>query len=331
MQLSAAEFGHVAPPPQRLEVDRRLMGIAIVTEIVAVALAYMAIYVPVLGPKLTRAEVNKHWVAAVVSAVIVVVFGVLIVRAAIRARRLDAAREGAHAAALSEREQAELPRIPRSLGIEHVPARTVKIAAALSLATLPVTIGLGGSLWLIWLALLAPWVPVVVRESRYKFTYNAVFASFGLMVILQMLHMVEHSTQIVQLAITGGTLADSHGVIGQLDFETVHFFADTALWLSLGLMAVIFRGRNLWLWVAFAAASLHEIEHLYLFWLYAVEHTVYLSGGAAGILGHYGLIGSPLDRPYLHYTYNFIVFVPLLIAFWDQARHTDRVRSAEGR
>jgi hypothetical protein len=48
-------------------------------------------------------------------------------------------------------------------------------------------------------------------------------------------------------------------------------------------------------------------------------------------MGHYGLIGSPLDRPYLHYTYNFIVFVPLLIAFWDQARHTDRVRRAEGR
>ena len=42
-------------------------------------------------------------------------------------------------------------------------------------------------------------------------------------------------------------------------------------------------------------------------------------------MGHYGLIGSPLDRPYLHYTYNFIVTVPLLIAIWDEARHTDRV------
>ena len=331
MQLSAADFGQVAPPPQRWVVDRRLMGVAIVTEVVAVALAYMVVYVPVLGPKLTREEVNRHWVAGVVAAVVVVAFAIVIVRAALRARRLDAAREAARARSLSAREQAALPPIPRSLRIEAVPARTLRIVTAVSLATLPLTIGLGGSLWLIWLAFLAPWAPVVVRESRHKFTYNAVFASFGLMVILQVLHMVEHSTQIVQLALTGGTLADSHGVIGQLDFETVHFVADTGLWISLGLMAVIFRGRNLWLWVAFAAASLHEIEHLYLFWLYAAEHTVYLSGGAAGILGHYGLIGTPLDRPYLHYTYNFIVFVPLLIAFWDQARHTDRVRLAEGR
>lgn len=332
MHTTAAELGHVAPPPERWIVDRRLMGIAIVTEIVAVALAYMAVYVPVLGPKLTREEVNQHWLAAVVVASVVAVYGVVIARAALSARRLDAARAGVRASALSAREQAELPRIPRSLRIENVPARWLKIAAALSLATLPVTIGFGGGrLWLIWLALLAPWVPVVVRESRHKFTYNAVFASFGLLVILQVLHMVEHTTQVVQLAITGGVLAKSHGVIGQLDFETVHFIADTALWISLGLMAVIFRGRNLWLWVAFVAASLHEIEHLYLFWMYAAEHTVYLSGGAAGIMGHYGLIGSPLDRPYLHYTYNFIVFVPLLIAFWDQARHTDRVRLAEGR
>ena len=54
---------------------------------------------------------------------------------------------------------------------------------------------------------------------------------------------------------------------------------------------------------------------------------MYLSGGAAGIMGHYGLIGSPLDRPYLHYTYNFIVIVPMLIAFWDEGRYMDRMQS----
>ena len=325
MAATAADTSRYAPPQRGWVIDKRLMGVAITTEVVAVALAYMALYVPVLGPKLTREEVSQHWLAAVVSAVIVVVFGVLIVRATLRARRLSDLSASASAPA----EHANLPRIPRSLRLERVPAVWAKRAAAISLATLPVTIGLGGSLWLIWLALLAPWVPIVVKESRHKLAYDAVFASFGLMVILQVLHMVEHSTQIAQLAITGGTLADSHGVIGQLDFETVHFVADTALWFSLGLMAVIFRGRNAWLWVAFVAASLHEVEHLYLFWMYVFEHTLYLSGGAAGIMGHYGLIGSPLDRPYLHYTYNFIVFVPLVIAFWDQARYMDRVRPAE--
>lgn len=334
MQWSAADVGRVAPPPKRWVVDRRLMGVAIVTEVVAVALAYMAVYVPVLGPKLTAQEANRHWLAAVLAATVVVVFGLVVVRGALSARRMAAAIEGrreraspAHGAAGAD-DAFRLPRIPRSLLFERVPARWARAAAALSLATLPFTIGFGAPLWLIWLAILAPWAPLVALESPYKFSYNAVFASFGLMVILQVLHMVEHSTQVLQLAITGGVGAKSHGVLGQLDFETVHFVADTGLWLTLGLMAVIFRGRNTWLWVAFAAASLHEIEHLYLFWLYVAEHTVYLSGGAAGIMGRYGLIGSPLDRPYLHYTYNFIVFVPLLIAFWDEARYMDRLRPA---
>ena len=80
------------------------------------------------------------------------------------------------------------------------------------------------------------------------------------------------------------------------------------------MLAIRYRARNAWLWVAFAAASMHQIEHLYLFWLYVGEHTVYLSGGAAGIMGKHGLIGSPLDRPYLHFTYNFIA--------WTGARGT---------
>ena len=321
---TTADAGHLVPPPRKLVVDRRLMGVAIVTEIVAVALAYMAVYVPVLGPKLTPAEADRHWFGALVAALVVLCFGIYIVRTTLRARRVAGPSvEGARV-----RSDTPLPRIPQSLRFERVPVKWQRVAAGISLATLPVTLTLAdGRLWLIWLALLAPLAPLVVMESRFKFSVNAVFAAFGLLVILQILHMVEHTTQVVQLAVTGGTLADSHGVIGQLDFETVHFFADTALWLSLGLLAVIFRGRNAWLWVAFAAASLHEIEHLYLFWMYVFEHTLYLSGGAAGIMGHYGLIGSPLDRPYLHYTYNFIVFVPLLLAFWDQARYVDRTRS----
>jgi hypothetical protein len=292
----------------------------------------MVVYVPVLGPKLTAQEANRHWLAAVLAATVVVVFGLVIVRGALSARRMAATIEGRRERAAPALGAAAadggLPRIPRSLLLERVPARWARVAAALSLATLPFTIGLDAPLWLIWLAILAPWAPLVALESPYKFSYNAVFASFGLMVILQVLHMVEHSTQVLQLAITGGVGAKSHGVLGQLDFETVHFVADTGLWLSLGLMAVMFRGRNTWLWVAFAAASMHEIEHLYLFWLYVAEHNVYLSGGAAGIMGKYGLIGTPLDRPYLHYSYNFIVFVPLVIAFWDEARYMDRLRPA---
>jgi hypothetical protein len=58
------------------------------------------------------------------------------------------------------------------------------------------------------------------------------------------------------------------------------------------------------------------------------DNNMYLSCGFNGIMGDEGMIGSPLDRPYLHYTYNLIVFVPMLIAIWDEARHMDRVDPA---
>src|SRR5687768_436666 len=89
MSTTATDAGHLAPPPRKLVVDRRLMGVAIVTEIVAVALAYMAIYVPVLGPKLTPAEADRHWIAALVAALVVVGFGIYVVRATLRARRIS--------------------------------------------------------------------------------------------------------------------------------------------------------------------------------------------------------------------------------------------------
>jgi hypothetical protein len=322
MQSSAADVGRIARPPGRWVVDKRLMGVAIVCELVAVGIAYMAVYIPVLGPKLTREEMTRHWTAAAVAATIVALFGCFVVRKALVARRATSAVEAdAHAVPTG----VALPRIPCALRFERVPTRWVRAAIAFSLVTIPVSVAFGAPLWTAWLAILAPWWVVIGFEIRQKYARDAMFAIFGLMVILQLLHMVEHSTQLAQLALTGGALAKAHGVIGQLDFETVHFVADIMLWLSLAVLAVHFKGRNPWLWVAFAAASIHAVEHLYLFWLYIAENTVYLSGGAAGIMGHYGLIGSPLDRPYLHYTYNFIVIVPMILAFWDDARRVDRV------
>jgi hypothetical protein len=301
------------------------MGVAVAGEILALFLAYMVVYVPVLGPKLTRDEANQHWPEAVIAALVVATVGTLVVRAALAARRASRPAAAESAGAGAGAGAAALPRVPRSLRFERAPATWVRAAAAFSLATIPLSAVFGAPLWLAWMAILAPWLAVVAVEARYKYRRDAMFACFGLLVILQLLHMVEHSTQVAQLLLTNGSFARSHGVIGQLDFEVVHFVADTTLWLSLGLLAINFKGRNTWLWVAFAAASMHQVEHLYLFWLYIVENTVYISGGAAGILGNHGLIGTPLDRPYLHYTYNFIVIVPMLIAFWDEARHVDRV------
>ena len=290
----------------------------IVGEIVAVFMAYMVINVPLVGPMLTREEALRHWPAAAVGALVVALGAFLVVWETLRARRVSAPE-------ITDASEVERPRVPRALRFERVPGAAVAIAAAVSLATVPLSVGIDASFPVAWLALLAPWIPLVALEAWWKRTRDALFTGFALIVILQILHEVEHSVQVGQLLATGGALARSHGIFGQLDFELVHFVTDTTLWISLGVLVTIFKGRNLWLCVAFAAASLHQVEHFYLFWIYHADNNLYLSGGFAGILGKDGLIGSPLDRPYLHYTYNFIVLVPMVIAVWDEARRVDRL------
>ena len=78
MESGAVETTQLERPPGKWRFNRRFMGIALVTEAVVVFLAYMVVNVPVMGPKLTAAEVNQHWVAAVVAAT-AVALGVLMV------------------------------------------------------------------------------------------------------------------------------------------------------------------------------------------------------------------------------------------------------------
>jgi len=194
----------------------------------------------------------------------------------------------------------------------------------LSLATIPPALAVGVQLWVAWLAILAPWVPLVAVEVNTKCGRYGVFGAFVLLLVLQILHMIEHGVQVGQLVASTGDLAHSHGILGQLDFELVHFITDTTVWVSLGMLITMLGGRRIWLWTAFAAASLHQVEHFYLFWLYLAHNATYQGGGFAGIMGNHGMIGSPLDRPYLHFTYNVIVLVPMAIAVWDEARRIDR-------
>ena len=220
--------------------------------------------------------------------------------------------------------------MPRSLGFQRVPRRALAIAAAISLTGVAVVAALGLPLWNAGLAFLLPWLPLVAIEARWKSARYGIFAGFAALVLLQVLHMGEHAMQVGQLAFSQGDLASSHGVFGQLDFELVHFVTDTTLWIVLGMLLVIYRGRNPWLWVAFIAASLHQVEHFYLFWLYQTHEPFYAAGGFAGIMGESGIIGSPLDRPYLHFSYNLLVVVPMILALWDEARHVDRSTARRG-
>jgi hypothetical protein len=300
-------------------VSARAAGLAILAALAVAFLAYMVVEVPLNEATLSRGEATRYWVAAVIGALVVAAGVALVVAEVLRAQR--AAPATAARGAASARAQRL---VPRSLGFERVPGRVVALAAAYSALGLGIAFVLGAPLWVGGLALAVPWIPLIAIEARWKYATYGIFAAFALLVLLQIAHMGEHSMQVGQLLVHQGDLSVSHGVFGQLDFELVHFVTDTALWIVLGLLLIIYRGRNVWLWIAFAAASLHEVEHFYLFWMYQTHESYYAAGGFAGIMGESGLIGSPLDRPYLHFTYNLIVVVPMILALWDEARRMDR-------
>ena len=295
----------------------RAIGLVAFSALATAFVALMVVHVPLDAPTLPRAEVTRYWWAAAFGASVVALGVTLVVIATLRAQR------AAPPVASSASEPSSRPLVPRSLRFEFVPSRVLALAAAISFVGVGFAFAAGARLWIGGVAFLLPWIPIVAFEARWKYARYGIFAVFALLVLLQVLHMGEHAMQVGQLYVHRGDLAQSHGVFGQLDFELVHFVTDTLLWINLGLLVVIFRGRNTWLWIAFVAASLNQIEHLYLFWIYQVHPTFYAQGGFAGIMGDHGLIGSPLDRPYLHFTYNLIVVVPMLIALWDAAREAD--------
>jgi hypothetical protein len=201
---------------------------------------------------------------------------------------------------------------------ELVPAQLIVLTALIALATVVAATLMAWPPWAVISAGLIPWIPLLFVEGIRKYRHYGLYAVFGAITLLQIGHMGEHSVQVGQVFMTGGDLSRSHGVFGQLDFETVHFTWDTTVWIGLGVLLTRFGSTNRWLWLSFAAAGLHEIEHIYLFTVFKTDPAFYMNGGLAGIMGLGGVVGSPLARPYLHFAYNVCVIVPLVFAFWDQ-------------
>jgi hypothetical protein len=318
MATAMATLGH----PVR--VSRRAIVLVALSAFTAALIAYLVVEIPVAAPlpgghlllfcplaplPLPRGQISQHWSVAVAGALIVLAADTLAVSIAVRRGR--AAAPGAPS-----------PTSARSpLRLERVPLRAAAIAGAASLTLLVAGVSQGYAMWILVGLALLPWIPLITMEAVWKYEHYGFWAIFGVAVLLQIGHIGEHTVQVTQLLLYNGRLAQSHGIFGQLDFETVHFVWDSAIWLMLCVVLARFARGNRWLWIAFGAASLHEVEHLYLFWIYSSDPWFYVHGGLAGIMGNGGLIGSPLARPYLHFAYNFIVVVPMVCAFLDQTKH----------
>jgi len=210
--------------------------------------------------------------------------------------------------------------IPRLLLLERVPQRVAVITALASVALAVGAAILAFPLWAIAGLALLPLVPVCCVEAVWKQEHYGIYALFGVLTILQLGHMTEHTVQMFQLLATHGDLKASRGVFGQLDLEAVHFFWNLIILLGTCLLLCRLGPGNRWLWVAFFAASFHMVEHFYLYWTYLTDFAFYRAGGVNGILAQGGMIGSPLARPYLHFVYNALEVTPFVLAFWDQTR-----------
>jgi hypothetical protein len=210
--------------------------------------------------------------------------------------------------------------VPNILDLQRVPLRVILITGLASAFLYAGGEAYGFPLWGKVLAALIPWLPVFYFEAAYKYENYGFYALVGVFVVLQLGHLGEHTVQVLQLLISGGDVTVSHGVFGELDRELVHFTWDSLVWLGIGVLLVKLGPHNKWLWISFIAASFHEVEHTFLYYMDLFEPAAYEASGGTGILAKGGMIGTPFQRPYLHYIYNFVVVVPLVMAFWDETK-----------
>jgi hypothetical protein len=213
----------------------------------------------------------------------------------------------------------------RIAGVRTVSPRVVALVATASSGAALFSGLIGLPLWLVGTCALAPWLPILFKETSWTRRQYGWLALFYVLAITQTAHLFEHVAQMLQLHVLHEAPPQAKGVFGALDVEWVHFIWNTWVLVALALLVWRYR-RNPWLWGTFAFSLWHEAEHISMM-------AVYLTSGAAGspgLLASGGRIagGLPVARPDLHFIYNVIETVPLLVAFFVQQRELGRERSA---
>lgn len=212
------------------------------------------------------------------------------------------------------------PVFTRLRGRRTVPAHLLAATAAASAAAVAFGVIDGWALWVLVLAALLPWVPVVAFEIAWTYHHYGWLALFYVLVITQVGHVVEHVCQMLQLHVWHLHASEAEGVFGQLNVEWVHFAWNTWVLVALVALAVRFGKKNVWLLAAIVVAGWHQLEHTYIMSVFlrtGVE-------GTPGILAEGGLLGGVLGvpRPELHFLYNVVETLPIIAAFVFQLRRT---------
>jgi hypothetical protein len=216
----------------------------------------------------------------------------------------------------------------RKLVLAGAPIAAIAITLLASGAAMVLALLQGWPLWGIVLATLVPWAPVFSLDVVWTSRQYGWLALFYVLVVSQGGHFLEHLAQMAQIHLMDRTGPGARGVFGQLDVEWVHFVWNTWVLAAVVVLGYRFR-RNPWLWAVLLFATWHEIEHVYLLATYLDMGRP----GGPGLLADGGRLfgGLPLTRPDLHFLYNLIETIPLLLAFALELRRARAEDGAAGR
>jgi hypothetical protein len=161
------------------------------------------------------------------------------------------------------------------------------------------------------------WLPLFFLKTASIQRQYGWLAFFFILVVTQGTHLLEHVAQMVQIHLLGLSGLQARGILGMLNIEWVHFIWNSWVLLCAVLLVFLFR-KNPWLWVLLVISVWHEIEHISIM-------SVFLRTGhpgAPGLLALGGAIGGglPLSRPDLHFFYNLLEELVLIIAYLYQIR-----------
>lgn len=202
----------------------------------------------------------------------------------------------------------------RMISIHSVPLPFILLSAGISVG-LVATFWLGWAIWQVALLVVLAWLPLFLLKTASIHRQYGWLAFFFILVVTQGAHVLEHVAQMVQIHLLGLSGLQARGIFGMLDLEWVHFLWNSWVLLCAVLLVFLFR-KNPWLWVLLVISVWHEIEHVYIMSVFLrTEHP-----GAPGLLAAGGAIGGglPLSRPDLHFFYNVLEELLLIIAYLSQ-------------
>ena len=139
----------------------------------------------------------------------------------------------------------------------------------------------------------------------------------GFLALTQTAHLIEHVAQMVQIHVLHLSGASALGIVGQLNIEWVHFIWNALVLVTLLVLLPRFRA-NPWLIAVTPLAAWHFVEHSVIIATY-IQTGI---SGTPGLLSSGGLLfgGLPIARPDLHFLYNLVETVPLLVAWLVEIR-----------